>query len=705
MKKAFNVFTGELDLVGSGTSSTLFFEKIISDAIACEIISHSEFVSRVPDGSVPVFLRNASIGSVRKATFAVKDCGGVYVTLANPGETVLKGFVPLSDGVYICKEDGCQYYFDGSELRKLSDGGLISLTCSEFAERRRNGALIPGKQYLIEDYRTFYYKGQHSNMCEVNSLIPVIVTANGIRSIDPRARLADGSAEIMIEIYDAPRYAFNEYGLCCVINGKDFSDTFQDYEDPINGVTDDNGVEYFEYEFYNDNGKAYYVYLKYADGYNIIEDYPMYVPLTTYFAGGVEGIRWSEGMSLTAGGTICWADNPDYSNTGLGWGEITWMRDLNGNEAPFDFKSVRWKFTEEQYSFLPTELKNLYTTGREYGINTDGSAHNNIIKAEYELRFATMIIIRNSSNNTITITQTPVEKGASVVLERCVNCDILFNPIQRKGFGNEFCFLFGKSNLNVTKMADIKLYDNKMKLTSEKYFAFASKDDTVVESVKYCSMSDLDYEKSVRVIYNLGQFYLEGYTKDEVKTWWSNWESIIGNYGENIPDSKEYNNYTNDSMFPSGVRSGIYTEERSGFSFIFTPEGITKRRTHRNLNISENVTKQTISIYPEEDIYIITDDNWDLENLTICFSNLPSPNVCQQQPMTSIIELKTLGTIPEISFAIESGSAIRNVFFEEGFVFNHVENCARTRIWIRWLYDNVEGYFVTVSNKAFTIAR
>ena len=291
---------------------------------------------------------------------------------------------------------------------------LITLTCSEFAERRRNGALIPGKQYLIDDYRTFYYEGQHPDMCEVNSLIPVIVTANGIRSIDPRARLADGSAEIMIEIYDAPRYAFNEYGLCCVINGKDFSDTFQDYEDPINGVTDDNGVEYFEYEFYNDNGKAYYVYLKYADGYNIIEDYPMYVPLTTYFAGGVEGIRWSEGMSLTAGGTICWADNPDYSNTGLGWGEITWMRDLNGNEAPFDFKSVRWKFNSDYVSTMKN-LRTPLTADTPYPTFSDDS-RDNAIRVNANGKLGAIVLFNICRGNDITVND---NAPRYIVLENC----------------------------------------------------------------------------------------------------------------------------------------------------------------------------------------------------------------------------------------------------------------------------------------------
>ena len=91
-----------------------------------------------------------------------------------------------------------------------------------------------------------------------------------------------------------------------------------------------------------------------------------------------------------------------------GMGEITWMKDENGNEAPFDFKNVRWYFTEEELNDLGkvlNEEENEFAT-------IDANSKNNIIKT----RKATVIV---SGNDNV------IDNDGVIWIEDCHHLNVL----------------------------------------------------------------------------------------------------------------------------------------------------------------------------------------------------------------------------------------------------------------------------------------
>lgn len=287
---------------------------------------------------------------------------------------------------------------------------LIEISYSAFINKKRNNILIPGKQYLISDYHTFYYKDQYPNMCEVNNTLPIIVTADSKNTISPYARLADGSAEIRVELYDD--YKFPLHDAYYVYEGVKCS-----IEESSN-VVSYNDEEYIELylKVLNSDDKYYYSYVVKTEWEEVIVK-PIYVPggcsiqayIVTVNGEGQLGVQFdptNEIYSLVAfnGAHSYYPEIP----IPRGMGEITWMKDENGNEAPFDFKSVRWYFTEEELNDLGkvlNEEKNEFAT-------IDANSKNNIIKTKK----ATVIV---SGNDNV------IDNDGVIWIEDCHHLNVL----------------------------------------------------------------------------------------------------------------------------------------------------------------------------------------------------------------------------------------------------------------------------------------
>jgi hypothetical protein len=73
-------------------------------------------------------------------------------------------------------------------------------------------------------------------------------------------------------------------------------------------------------------------------------------------------------------------------------GEILWMKDKNGNSAPWDFKSIKWKFSSDN-------LPKGFDVNTEYSTFDDNSFNNTILIDE----LTSPVILKNSYNNIINI--------------------------------------------------------------------------------------------------------------------------------------------------------------------------------------------------------------------------------------------------------------------------------------------------------------
>lgn len=137
MKIVFNPLTEQFDMVGDNDSSILIFDNYITDPLPCDLLTLSELKGRLTDESTIVFLEKAQINNsvIVKSTFAIKDYNGLYATVAQPGDTILKDFIPIPNKIFLCKADGQQYIYDGNTLRLLSThsgDNIISFTAFEY---------------------------------------------------------------------------------------------------------------------------------------------------------------------------------------------------------------------------------------------------------------------------------------------------------------------------------------------------------------------------------------------------------------------------------------------------------------------------------------------------------------------------------------------------------------------------------------------
>ena len=294
---------------------------------------------------------------------------------------------------------------------------LIEISYSAFINKKRNNILIPGKQYLISDYHTFYYKDQYPNMCEVSPTLPIIVTADSKNTISPYARLADGSAEIRVELYDDYKFPKREAqylyeGTKCTIEESSNVVSYNDeeYIELYLKVMDSDDIYYYIYVVKTEWEEVIAKY-RYSEGpYNIqgysanseiLASHGLFAPKgTRYDAAGEYNIlqkSYSQHKYL------------HEIPKSRGMGEITWMKDENGNEAPFDFKSVRWYFTEEEINNFDNKVfengETITGLTQYFTPNTptptfNGKCKNNVIIFKYGI---VPIIVQDSHDNKIFI--------------------------------------------------------------------------------------------------------------------------------------------------------------------------------------------------------------------------------------------------------------------------------------------------------------
>ena len=120
-----------------------------------------------------------------------------------------------------------------------------------------------------------------------------------------------------------------------------------------------------------------------------------------------------------------------------GMGKILWMKDKNGNSAPWDFKSIRWKFTSDN-------LLEGFDTTTEYSTFDNNSFNNTILIDE----LTSPVILRNSYNNIINI------KNSSLICVDSADNDIFvennsdYNKINNI---NKSIIKLSNDNLNYVK--------------------------------------------------------------------------------------------------------------------------------------------------------------------------------------------------------------------------------------------------------------
>ena len=120
-------------------------------------------------------------------------------------------------------------------------------------------------------------------------------------------------------------------------------------------------------------------------------------------------------------------------------GEITWMKDENGNEAPFDFKSIRWYFTEEELNDLGkvlNEEKNEFAT-------IDANSKNNIIKTKK----ATVIV---SGNDNV------IDNDGVIWIEDCHHLNVLnVGNISLRNYAEKYVRLNSNGECKIFNLADL----------------------------------------------------------------------------------------------------------------------------------------------------------------------------------------------------------------------------------------------------------
>lgn len=325
---------------------------------------------------------------------------------------------------------------------------LIEISYSAFINKKRNNILIPGKQYLISDYHTFYYKDQYPNMCEVNNTLPIIVTADSKNTISPYARLGDGAiAEIRVELYDDYKFPKREAqylyeGSLCTI-------------EESSNVVSYNDVEYIELylKVLDGDDKYYYSYVVKTEWEEVIakyryseEPYNIQGYLANSEILASNGLFPPKGTRYDAAGEYNilkkflsqhkYLHEIPYSR---GMGEITWMKDDNGNEAPFDLKSVRWYFTEEELNDLGRVLngeKNEFAT-------IDANSKNNIIKTKK----ATVIV---SGNDNV------IDNDGVIWIEDCHHLNVLnVGNISLINYAEKYVRLNSNGERKIFNLADL----------------------------------------------------------------------------------------------------------------------------------------------------------------------------------------------------------------------------------------------------------
>lgn len=125
------------------------------------------------------------------------------------------------------------------------------------------------------------------------------------------------------------------------------------------------------------------------------------------------------------------------TDSNRGMGKILWMKDKNGNSAPWDFKSIKWKFSSDN-------LPEGFDINTEYSTFDDNSFNNTILIDE----LTSPVILKNSYNNIINI------KNSSLICIDSADNDIFvenndnYNQINNI---NKSIIKLSNNNLNCVK--------------------------------------------------------------------------------------------------------------------------------------------------------------------------------------------------------------------------------------------------------------
>lgn len=281
---------------------------------------------------------------------------------------------------------------------------LKSVSYKSFMSLMANGNLIPGTQYLISDFVNYYKYTSYRNY---NNFIPIIVTADSSSTINPYARLADGRAIIKIRVIDRGSriadYFMFEGELCYVSN--------------FDNVVTYNNITYTELHINSVNtGTYYYTYVKKEEWESIYNGYGVNFYVNYYMAqllpegsiGAPKGAKFDPEQHY-----IKYINIGEYEHkysAGDRFMEIIWMRDSNGNEAPYEF------------------LHNTY----DATVTFNGTCKNNIIKIPYyydSMSPISYIKLTDCNGNNITVTN---DKLHITEINSCNNNEILLTSNSKR---------------------------------------------------------------------------------------------------------------------------------------------------------------------------------------------------------------------------------------------------------------------------------
>ena len=264
---------------------------------------------------------------------------------------------------------------------KIQESSILvnEVTYQQFIQLKEENKLIPGKKYKIIDYKTWVGENQYNNVIETNNIIPITVTAITENTIDEIAETED--AIIRINIFNSYKYKSSETKQLIFSHGS------------IDVITDYTTIEFDNEQYVELKKESEYSYIYIKDYvYNKIlnNEYNQYTPLNEYIYIASDRFEKFEGSLLI--------DFPESfeivppKNFDRGMGEILWMKDKNGNSAPWDFKSIKWKFNSDN-------LPKGFDTTIGYLTFDDYSFNNTILIDE----LTSPVILKNSYNNIINV--------------------------------------------------------------------------------------------------------------------------------------------------------------------------------------------------------------------------------------------------------------------------------------------------------------
>lgn len=370
--------------------------------------------------------------------------------------------------------------------------GIRYITCEEIMKLKAKGVLIPGKQYCIEDFHTFYYQNQYEGIDLVDYHQPIIVTANTTENIRANAMLSDGITEIKIELYDTPIYP--SAGIFLI-------DKYYTFDQLKNiRVIDSYGNLWNEISI--PDGRFVYI-RNYAELTSSSESIPSYLSKIDWYFFDEKYTRLAANGKLTRSNIPTWYIHS--TKRSKGYGEIIWMKDNNGNEAPFDIKAVTWIFDKGEVGAYDTVCEFPLSFGVRYktfdvgcynvkiqGLYNDSRTTRYIpriilvgLNENLDLRYDNKVLDRNNGNNMPYHGYNP-----PCIIRDCQRCDMNLSL-------DGFAYVVGKADCsNVWVYFDVARGVVKVASSSigygERYKECVPSANAVYEYVR-------DYNKPIRV--------------------------------------------------------------------------------------------------------------------------------------------------------------------------------------------------------------